>query len=190
MSKKHVLALLVCAGLLAACAWQPAADTPAPALPTQQPASATPAGADPTATARPTATGRPRPTQAVEPPMTSAPDVVGTPSFQPQPGDIDLRRGQTFLDDAAAAVLESAPPRVVLTVMGYKPTGCHQLRVAAGQPDAQNRVLVEVYTVVDPAMLCTQVLSPFREEVNLGTFAPGMYTLVINDGELEIVVSV
>ncbi len=179
MSKNHALALLLCAGLLAACAAPPGAATPS-----EQPATASPTRPDPTATARP------RPTKGLETPMTPAPDLAGTPGFEPQPGDSDLMRGLAFLDDAAVVMLDTAQPRVVLTVIGNKPTGCHQLRVAAGRPDAQNRIPVDVYTVVDPTMMCTQVLSPFHADANLGTFPPGAYTLVINGGELEIKVSI
>jgi hypothetical protein len=47
-------------------------------------------------------------------------------------------------------------------------------------PDAENKILVEVYSIIGPDQVCVQVLSPFEVNVPLGSFAPGYYILLIN----------
>jgi hypothetical protein len=59
----------------------------------------------------------------------------------------------------------------------------------AGEPDANGVVPVDAYTVTDPNMLCIQVLRPFAEEIPLGPFPPGRYTVVVN-AELSLEFSV
>ena len=47
-------------------------------------------------------------------------------------------------------------------------------------PDAQNQISVQVYTVSDPAQACAQMLEPFSENIPLGSFASGDYTVQVN----------
>ena len=49
------------------------------------------------------------------------------------------------------------------------------------RPDGRGQIPVQVYTVRDPGLACIQVLRPFAAEVPLGVFAPGRYTVVVND---------
>jgi hypothetical protein len=51
------------------------------------------------------------------------------------------------------------------------------------EPDANNNIAVDVYSVVDPAVICIQVLQAFQASVNLGSFPSGHYTVTVN-GEL------
>jgi hypothetical protein len=80
-------------------------------------------------------------------------------------------------------IRESYPPQITLSLQGNLPTPCHNLRAKISEPDAENKINVEVYTVVDPNMMCTQVLKPFQETVELGTFPNGHYSVFVN-GEL------
>jgi hypothetical protein len=48
------------------------------------------------------------------------------------------------------------------------------------KPDAQNRIQVEAYSVIDPNRLCTQVISPFETQITLGSFTSGKYSVYIN----------
>lgn len=126
-------------------------------------------------------------------PATPPPDAPvssdDTPSGQPpqrpslpQPGDSALERAPAFLDSANLLVLESFPPQFMLSLAGSLPTPCHQLRVAVSPPDAENGIDVAVYSVVDPNTMCIQVLQGFTENVNLGSFAAGKYTVRIENG--------
>jgi hypothetical protein len=116
-------------------------------------------------------------------PLPGTPQVepAATSAFSPQPGDKVLDRGNLFVEDAGITVQPGDPAQVLLSLSGNRPTPCHQLRVAAGQPDANGVVQVDAYTVTDPTMMCMQVLRPFAEVIPLGPFAPGRYTVVVND---------
>lgn len=117
-------------------------------------------------------------------PVSSDPDdpasPATTPPYQPQPGDSALARGEVFLDEKALLSLESYPPQIVLALAGSLPTPCHALRVVVAPPDAQNRIQVDVYSVVDPNEICIQVLEGFQQSVPLGSFPAGAYTVWVN----------
>jgi hypothetical protein len=100
--------------------------------------------------------------------------------FNPLPGDIKLQRGNVFISESGLVLRESFPVQVVLGLSGELPTPCHQLRVHIEPPDAENKILIEAYTVVNPEINCIQVLKPFTEMVELGTFPGGQYTVWVN----------
>lgn len=109
--------------------------------------------------------------------------------FAPKPSDATLSRGEAFISEAGLLIRESFPPQIALTLSGDLPTPCHELRVVVGQPDADNRIDVEAYSVVDPEMICTQVLESFQENIELGTFPGGHYTVWVNGeraGEFDL----
>jgi hypothetical protein len=120
-------------------------------------------------------------------PVTSPPEretpaePVGDP-YEPQPGDDNLTRGNVFIQEMGLLIRESFPPQIALTLSGELPTPCHQLRVRVGEPDANNRIDVEAYTVVNPDLACIQVIEPFTATIDLGTFPGGHYSVWVNDG--------
>lgn len=134
--------------------------------------------------------GRPRtPEPAFLPPdssVTSSPIATGAPdtSFSPNPGDTKLERGSVFMSNSELLIRESYPVQIALVLSGELPTPCHQLRVNMNPPDAENKIQVEAYTVFDPAMNCIQVLKPFQENVELGTFPSGHYTVWVNENQV------
>jgi hypothetical protein len=101
----------------------------------------------------------------------------------PQPDDENLVRGELFLQEATLVIRESFPPQVSLTLRGDLPTPCHALRAILNPPDGENNIIVEAYSVVDPHRICTQVLRPFEESLDLGTYPGGHYTVWVN-GEM------
>lgn len=103
--------------------------------------------------------------------------------FSPQPGDQDLTRGNVYLNEASLLIRESYPPQIALSISGDLPTPCNQLRVNVAPPDTENRIDVELYSVIDPDKACVQVLEPFEELIELGTFPTGHYSVWIN-GEM------
>jgi hypothetical protein len=64
--------------------------------------------------------------------------------------------------------------------MGSLPTPCHQLRVVIDEPDDQNQIQVQIYSLVDPNTVCIQVLETFDATIPLGSYASGSYTLFVN----------
>jgi len=105
------------------------------------------------------------------------------PSYAPQPGDVNFSRGNVFIEEMGLLIRESFPPQITLGISGNLPTPCHQLRAVISVPDTENKINVEVYTVVDPNMMCTQVLKPFQENIELVTPPTGHYSVWVN-GEL------
>ena len=101
----------------------------------------------------------------------------------PKPGDEKLTRGNVFIQEYDLMIRESFPPQVSLAFSGDLPTPCHELRAVISPPDEENKIIADVYSVVDPDMLCAQVLKPFQGNMDLGTFATGHYTVWIN-GEM------
>lgn len=123
-------------------------------------------------------------TPVTSPPENELPthEPVANP-FAPQPGDADLTRGNAYINEASLIARESYPPQIVLLLSGDLPTPCNQLRVEIQPPDNENKIVADVYSVIDPEQMCTQVLEPFEESIELGTFPSGHYTVWVN-GEM------
>lgn len=111
-------------------------------------------------------------------PTTNETQVVDT--YQPQQGDDQLKTGNVYIDSSEILTLESFPLQFTLHMKGSLPTPCHKLRVAVQPPDDQNKILVEVYSLVDPDKMCTQVLEPFEINIPLGSYPAGKYTILVN----------
>jgi hypothetical protein len=77
-------------------------------------------------------------------------------------------------------ILETYPVQAMLELAGYLPTPCHRLQVEVAEPDNENRIYVEVYSLTDPNMECIQVLKDFNESILLGKFTTGSYTVWLN----------
>ena len=127
------------------------------------------------------------PDTVVTSPAITDPNIPGTPnmpSYSPNPGDIKFERGNVFISESGIILRESFPVQVVLVLSGELPTPCHQLRLVIDPPDGNNKIKVEAYTVVNPEMNCIQVLKPFQESVELGTFPSGHYTVWVNETQV------
>jgi hypothetical protein len=98
----------------------------------------------------------------------------------PKPGDEQLTRGEIFLNEASLVIRESFPPQISLSLGGDLPTPCHALRVEIASPDPENKIRVDTYSLVDPNEVCIQVLEPFQESIDLGTFPTGHYSVWVN----------
>lgn len=101
--------------------------------------------------------------------------------FAPGPGDANLIRGEVFVQEADLLIRESFPPQISLILKGELPTPCHQLRVEIGTPDANKQIQVAVYSVTNPDLMCTQVIMPFEESLDLGIFPGGHYSVFVNE---------
>lgn len=180
--KNGLMIVVVMVGLLAGCA---PAETPAPS----SPPTAVPTD---TATAIPatTETAAPRPvspTDTAEPAavVTSEPAIPGAQPGEPQPwapapGDSQLSESKAFAEKLELLTLESYPPQFRLYLAGALPTPCHRLRVRVNPP-VNGVIQVDLYSVVDPGMICVQVLEPFDVTVPLEGMAAGIYSVRVND---------
>jgi hypothetical protein len=173
MFRNAVLTLTLFTLLLAACAM------PGGTQPTEMPVPTETPERSPTAPP----TEPPTPTPDLDEPVTGEPDGEVTPSPQPWvplPEDEDLDRGNAFVETSDLLILESFPVQIMLNLAGSLPTPCHQLRLVVAEPDDQNQIAVDVYSLVDPEQVCTQNLAPFEANVPLGSFPSGDYTVLVN----------
>ncbi|MBM3151346.1 MAG: hypothetical protein FJZ96_03935 [Chloroflexi bacterium] len=116
------------------------------------------------------------------PPAGSAP--VDDNPYAPQPGDEGLLKDVIYLDAAGLLFLESYPVQVRLSLTGNLPTPCHSLRIVVVQPDSDNKIAINAYSVANPDAICIQMLQPFSVTIALGSFATGHYTVWVNDEEV------
>ncbi len=100
--------------------------------------------------------------------------------LQSIPGEENMKRGNVFIEESGIVMLESMPPQYVLHIVGNLPTPCHKLRARLSQPDEKNQIQVEVYSLVNPDEICTQVLSPFDSNISLGSYKTGKYSVLLN----------
>ena len=130
------------------------------------------------------------PTAGTSPTPTQPTSEIPPSSYEPQPGDEKLSPGEVFLelDKSSLLIMESYPIQVNAILNGNLPDPCHQLRVVVATADAENRINLKVYSLVDPAQTCLAVLQPFTATIPLGSYADGKYSVYVNDellGEFE-----
>lgn len=133
-----------------------------------------------------------------EPVIYPAPNlpVVVTPGAYPEPGGEttvptqpsvpagNWSRGEVFVDSSELVLRESFPMQVALLVRGNLPTPCHQLAYVANPPDANNQVVVELYSQYDASVMCIQVLQPFEQIIELGNFANDDFKVILNGEDI------
>jgi hypothetical protein len=158
--------LFMIVGLLAACAINPQ-DTPGikNVLPTDSPQA-------------PGVTPSESPTQAG-----STEGEAPRSPLDPLLDEEKMIRGSAFVQKTDIVMMESYPVQVMLKVSGTLPTPCHELRAEVSEPDENNQINVELYSLTKPGAMCIQVLDPFEESIPLGSFESGEYTVYINGKE-------
>ena len=119
-----------------------------------------------------------------EPVNNSQPTNAPTGDYIPSPADNGLTRGNVYHDETQLVTMESYPLKFALRLKGNLPTPCDHLRIAANPPDAQNKIIVDVYSVSDPNAMCAQVLQPFDVNFQLGSYPTGHYTLWVNGKQI------
>ena len=113
------------------------------------------------------------------PPVT-VPALPTQQPYAPQPGDSALLRQEVFLDSTSLHNLDSDPATFVLDLRGNLPSPCNKLRAVVTAPNAQNQIMVELYSLVNPNEICITIVQPFDASVILGKFPGGHYTLWVN----------
>jgi hypothetical protein len=89
-------------------------------------------------------------------------------------------QGSVILESTEVMVLETSPPQVQLRLQGNLPTPCHQLRAQLNEPVENNRIQIELYSLMDPNKICAQVLTPFDTTIDVGSYPPGYYEVIVN----------
>lgn len=101
--------------------------------------------------------------------------------LSPVADDKKLSMGKVFIESYELLIKESGPIQAELWVVGQLPTPCHQLRVVVSEPDAKGQINLRAYSVVDPEVMCIQVLEPFQTQIPLSDLPAGKFNIVIND---------
>lgn len=106
--------------------------------------------------------------------------------YAPGSGDKSMQRDEIEIQSAQVASTRSLPPQILIMFTYMPPTVCHQLRVSVSKPDAQNRILVDAYGVVerDQACILMMPLSPQQASLNIGSFPDGDYTVWLNGQQI------
>lgn len=164
MFRRTPVYLLLGGILLAACAG--AEGMPTAISPTQPPEIETPTPIPPEAT-------------VVSPPDSGGGEPTPAP-WHPAPGDEKMARGPVFIETKEVIILESFPMQFVLRLEGFLPTPCNLLRAKVSPPDAQDRIQVEVYSLIERGKACIDVIQPFEVNIALGSFAEDKYTVWVN----------
>ena len=87
-----------------------------------------------------------------------------------------------MIDSSRLIFTTDEPVQVELILSGYLPTPCHELRVQIPEPDEDGNIMIEIYSLTEPDILCEQVLRSFHETIILGTYPRGSYLVWINGG--------
>ena len=100
--------------------------------------------------------------------------------WDPQDGDENLARGEAFVNEAQIILQEGEAHQHILRLTGALPTPCHQYRVIIPEPDDQDQIHIEVYSLSDPAEICIQVLEPFEANIPFAELPSGEYEVFVN----------
>jgi hypothetical protein len=106
---------------------------------------------------------------------TSTPDSV-TPSVDQG----QREKAWVDWDYSEVVVMESYPMQVDVIVRGDVPSPCHELRWEIAEPNENNEIHIEVWSVVDPAANCDALLEPFEERFRVGEFTEYGYSIWVN----------
>ena len=112
-----------------------------------------------------------------------------TPSFRddlpyiPQAGDSEMQRDEISIESSMVASTRSLPPQIMVRFTYFPPTACHQLRVEVSVPDAENKIYVSAYAVVEKDSACNlmALVTPLDESLGLVSYPAGHYNLILND---------
>lgn len=120
--------------------------------------------------------------QMPEGPIVNLPGEIPYQDQEREPGQGKLSSGNAFVNSADLIVMESFPVQVSIVLVGELPTPCNQLTVDISEPNADNQIQVDVYSLVDPAMTCIAMIEPFSEQVSLPVegLADGTYEVWVN----------
>jgi len=105
--------------------------------------------------------------------------------YFPKEIDSKLSRSIVYLDSIQINVMESYPLQFSLQMLGSLPTPCHQLRVNITPPDKDKRILIDVYSIVNPENMCVEMLEDFDVTIPLGSFPSGHYSIWVDGSQVS-----
>ena len=66
----------------------------------------------------------------------------------------NAQRSEIYIAETQLLILESYPVQVQLHLKGELPTPCHIFQAEVTEPDENNEIHVQAYTLIDPASMC------------------------------------
>ena len=106
----------------------------------------------------------------------------------PQPDENAVSRSVTLIESVTAQILPTTPAQIELAVVGYQPNGCEYPVLVDQQRDSSS-ITVSIYRELPADIMCTAMLLDYNDTIHLdGTFAPGTYTINVNDMQIEVTV--
>ncbi|MBI1258698.1 MAG: hypothetical protein GC204_14615 [Chloroflexi bacterium] len=110
------------------------------------------------------------------------------PQAAPSPDENAFSRSVTLIENVTANVLPTDPAQIELNVTGYQPNGC-EYPVLVDQQREGSRISVSIYRELPADIMCTAMLLDYNDTIHLdGTFAPGTYSVSVNDTQIEVTV--
>lgn len=121
----------------------------------------------------------PEPTATAVVPYRITPDEN---PFAPELEDVNWQVATvTIMSVGLSEQYEFSPPRAMLSLVGYMPSVCNELRVNINPPDEEFNLYIDVYSLINPDVQCDNVFQQFETSILLGTYSPGRYAVWIND---------
>lgn len=121
----------------------------------------------------------PEPTATVVVPYRITPDEN---PFAPELADVNWQVATvTIMSVGLSEQYEFSPPRAMLSLVGYMPSVCNELRVNINPPDEEFNLYIDVYSLINPDVQCDNVFQQFETSILLGTYSPGRYAVWINN---------
>lgn len=121
----------------------------------------------------------PEPTATAVVPYRITPDEN---PFAPELADVNWQVATvTIMSVGLSEQYEFSPPRAMLSLVGYMPSVCNELRVNINPPDEEFNLYIDVYSLINPDVQCDNVFQQFETSILLGTYSPGRYAVWIND---------
>ena len=107
-------------------------------------------------------------------------DQTTAPSQDP---GIAVAPDVAWIDSVEILLLESYPVQVHAVVKGTMPSPCHELTWEVSDPDPDGRIVMDVWSTIDPNDDCAEVIQDFEESIPVGSFTGGEFVLVVNGDE-------
>lgn len=103
--------------------------------------------------------------------------------YRPQPKDAGMKLASALVNNTGLIErFDLDPFRVELKITGSLPSVCNELRIDVAPPNDSYRVVVEVYSLINPDVQCDNVFQQFEASLLLGVYSNGRYTVWVNDG--------
>ena len=101
-------------------------------------------------------------------------------AYAPAPGDEDKIRNNVLTGEANVRRVGGGSNEYLLDISGSLRNPCYELRIVVLPPNEESRIDVDVYAVLSPDSVCTQVLESYEASVSLGKYTGGQYTVWVN----------